>query len=135
MANRPLPGISFQVPSASVDEGLPRMDIAAFAGFAERGPLHTPVPVEDVSAFRDLFGKDPLLAREAGGAVLRGFLGSAVEGFFANGGRRAWIVRVASTEAEESRFVLSSLVGVDHREATVRAPMPGWSNGDVCSDT
>ena len=31
------------------DDVLPRMDVAAFVGFAERGPLDTPVAVEDLA--------------------------------------------------------------------------------------
>ena len=43
---RQLPGIAFQTEISTVAD-LPRMDISAFAGFARRGPLHTPVVVEN----------------------------------------------------------------------------------------
>src|SRR3712207_7471121 len=41
-----------------LDEVLPRMDVAAFVGFAASGPLHLPVAVEDASQFAALFGAD-----------------------------------------------------------------------------
>ena len=37
---------------------LPRMDVAAFVGFAAAGPLDVPVAVEDAARFRDVFGAD-----------------------------------------------------------------------------
>lgn len=66
-----------------------RTDIAAFVGIARRGPLDTPVPVESFRQFAAHFG-------EFTGA---GYLAYAVRGFFENGGRRCWIVRVANNDA------------------------------------
>lgn len=63
-----------------------RTDIAAFVGIAERGPLDTPVPVQSFRQFRAHFG-------DFCGQAL---LAYSVQAFFENGGRRAWIVRVAS---------------------------------------
>ena len=51
-----LPGIAFETVAPAPDRVLPRMDVAAFAGFAESGPLHLPVPVESAARFRELFG-------------------------------------------------------------------------------
>ena len=51
-----LPGVSFDVATPPPAAVLPRMDIAGFVGFAERGPVGVPVPVEDVGRFRDVFG-------------------------------------------------------------------------------
>jgi phage tail sheath protein FI len=65
-----------------------RSDIAGFVGIARRGPLHTPVPVQSWRQFQAYFG-------DVTGA---GFLAYAVRGFFENGGRRCWCVRVASSE-------------------------------------
>src|SRR5262245_6026979 len=60
-------------------------------GIAERGPVNFPVLVtsfgEYVSAFGNFLKQDPYKA-------LR-WLPYAVDGFFANGGKRAYIVRVA----------------------------------------
>ena len=63
-----------------------RTDIAAFVGIAERGPVDVPVPVESWQQFVSWFG----------GCTRVGFLAYAVRGFLENGGRRCWVVRVAS---------------------------------------
>jgi phage tail sheath protein FI len=65
-----------------------RTDIAGFAGIAPRGPLDTPVPVQSFRQFVSYFG-------EFYGS---GYLAYAVRGFFENGGRRCWVVRVASAD-------------------------------------
>jgi hypothetical protein len=113
MTTATLPGIAFEVVPRSIDESLPRMDVAGFAGFAACGPIDVPVLVEDPVAFRDVFGPDPELARTDDGTPVRAHLGAAVEAFFANGGRRAWVVRVAATGtggAVTSRFAVPGLV-------------------------
>jgi hypothetical protein len=108
-----LPGIAFEVVPRALDDTLPRMDVCGFVGFASRGPVDVPVLVEDQVAFRDVFGDDPVLARTDDGIDVRALLGPAVEAFFANGGRRAWIVRVARTGpdgAVTNRFGVPGLV-------------------------
>ena len=128
------------VPRA-LDDALPRMDVCGFVGFAARGPIDVPVLVEDPVAFRDVFGDDPVLARTDDGSDVRAHLGLAVEAFFANGGRRAWVVRVARTGpggAITNRFGVPGLVlpgppggGVSGwRLAALAARSPGaWSDG------
>ena len=100
-----LPGIYFQADPVEPPEVLPRMDIAAFVGFAPAGPLHVPVPIEDTVRFRQIFhpANDsespalyPLAWDAARGSFEYAHLGPAVEAFFRNGGRRCWVVRVAS---------------------------------------
>src|SRR5690606_1319243 len=59
---------------------------AAFIGRALRGPLDVPVPVGSVAEFRRRFGD----------GWPKGSLGPAVEQFFAHGGRRLYVVRVAN---------------------------------------
>jgi hypothetical protein len=102
--SRRLPGIEFQAAPSKVEEALPRMDIAAFVGFASSGPLDTPVPIEEMVQFREIFGNDLLLARDPKtGEEQYAHLASAVEAFFKNGGKRCWVVRVgieADTEQE-----------------------------------
>src|SRR4051794_17531255 len=96
LASRRLPGIRVTTQPTQLPEALPRMDIAVLVGFAARGPVHLPVAVEDALQFAAIFGADVPLAWDAGrGAVAQGLLGPAVRAFFANGGRRCWIVRVA----------------------------------------
>jgi hypothetical protein len=108
-----LPGIAFEVVPRALDDALPRMDVCGFVGFALRGPIDVPVLIEDPVKFRDVFGDDPVLARTDDGVDVRGFLGPAVEAFFANGGRRAWVVRVARTGPDgaiTNRFGVPGLV-------------------------
>ena len=59
---------------------------AAFVGRTLRGPLNEPVLVQDVGEFRRRFGE----------MWSRSSLGPAVRQFFAHGGRRLFIVRVAN---------------------------------------
>jgi hypothetical protein len=59
---------------------------AAFVGRALRGPLDTPILVNNIGEFRRRFG----------GTWTRSSLGPAVEQFFAHGGKRLYIVRVAN---------------------------------------
>ncbi len=125
-----LPGTYFQVDPTPPAETLPRMDIAAFVGFAASGPLHIPVPIEDVARFRDIFGADLPLAWDATtGKMQRAYLGPTVEAFFRNGGRRCWVVRVAG-EAEVNLFSLPGLVRAgDWHPAVARARSAGsWSD-------
>ncbi|MGR9072434.1 MAG: phage tail sheath family protein [Gammaproteobacteria bacterium] len=83
------PGVYYE----KVDASLPkitgvRTDIAGFVGIAKSGPLDTPVPVESFRQFVSHFG----------GFSGASFLAYSVQAFFANGGRRCWVVRVASRD-------------------------------------
>ena len=63
--------------------------VAAFVGFAERGPLHEPVLVTNWTQFRQNFGD-----------FVEGFyLAHAVYGYFQNGGGTAYVVRVGGEGA------------------------------------
>jgi hypothetical protein len=94
------------------------MDVAAFVGFAAAGPLHVPVEVDSPDGFRDVFGSDVTLGWEtARGEFRRSHLGGTVEAFFANGGRRCWVVRVAGSGAVRATFPLEGLVDAEHRHA------------------
>jgi hypothetical protein len=135
-----LPGISFEAVPRPLDEALPRMDVSGFVGFASSGPIDVPVVVEDPIQFRKVFGDDPVVARTDAGEEVRALLGPAVEGFFANGGARAWVVRVARTGpggAVTNRFrvpgvlVPGTAAGVEGwRLAALPARSPGaWSDG------
>jgi hypothetical protein len=119
-----LPGVTFEAPTPAPEEGLPRMDVAAFVGFAAAGPLHTPVAVESARRFRDVFGPDPahgpdpaLAWDDERGEQRRAHLGGAVEAFFANGGVRAWVVRVADRQqAVRHVFRVPGLIAADTRD-------------------
>lgn len=127
---RSLPGISFQTQPMEMGDKLPRMDVVAFVGFAASGPVDVPVPVEDEVRFREIFGADLDLAWDPqASAMHRSYLGPAVRSFFRNGGRRAWVVRVAR-EAESNRFVVPGLMSFPRAQSvTVQARSEGaWSD-------
>jgi len=131
--HRPLPGITFRVEPPALADPLPRMDVAAFVGFAERGPLDTPVAVEDPARFGEIFGTAPRLAwdSETGPWQTAG-LAPAVRDFFAQGGRRCWVVRVAGPSATTNQLPLTGVLAADRgglRPALARARSVGsWSD-------
>jgi len=81
---------------------LLRSDVPAFIGIAQKGPLDTPVPVESFRQFQAYFGD----------FIGAAYLAYSVRAFFDNGGRRCWVVRVASRSFE-------SQAGDSARSATV----------------
>jgi uncharacterized protein len=97
MYQQSAPGVRFEWlnPPAVLAEG--RTDVAGFVGIAARGPLHRPVKVESWTQYTSTFGAH----------IPQGYLAYAVEGFFANGGRTCWVVRVADpATAAEARVDL-----------------------------
>ncbi|MEJ2454143.1 MAG: phage tail sheath subtilisin-like domain-containing protein [Candidatus Thiodiazotropha sp.] len=86
-----------------------RSDVPGFVGIAERGPVDTPVPVQSWRQFQAHFGDF------SGNA----FLAYAVRGFFENGGRRCWVVRVACRDPAG---------GVRHASLSISTPggVPVW---------
>jgi hypothetical protein len=111
--NHRLPGIRFEDAPALLADRLPRMDIAAFTGFAQRGPVNVPVALDDATQFENLFGGDHRLFTDArSGEPVHAQLAPAVRAFFRNGGQRCWVNRVAE------------------RPLTARLPLPGlWRAG------
>lgn len=102
-AARPLPGIRIAAAPPPAAPTLPRMDVAVLAGFAATGPIHLPVVVESAAHFEAVFGPDaPLAWDDARGERVHACLGPAVRAFFANGGRRCWVIRLARTAASEA---------------------------------
>lgn len=100
-----LPGISIEPVLPERPSALPRMDVALFAGFAARGPCNIAIAVDSVAAYEACFGGDLPLARDPESReTLYANLPTAVRGFFANGGRRCWVVRLARTERHEARW-------------------------------
>jgi len=112
-ALRSLPGIRLEAHTPAPSDPLPRMDVAAFVGFAASGPINVPVPIEDPAEFRTIFGRDVLLPMRRGAAeAVTAHLAGTVRAFFANGGRRCWIVRVAGEGAIANRFQLPGVIRV-----------------------
>lgn len=130
---RRLPGVLFEAPPPAPDEALPRMDIAFFAGFADRGPLDRAMAVESLAAFEALYGSGIVLARDSEtGEAVGGLLHPCVRSFFSQGGRRCWILRVAGEGVEQAVFPLAGLVRAQRdagtwrfAPATVRAAAAG----------
>ena len=104
------PGIAIDRVPAPTPRVLPRMDVAGFVGFAASGPVHVPVVVEDYAGFATVFGGpvrlawDPVASRYA-----EAQLGPAVKAFFAGGGRRAHVLRVAGRDAERAQHPIPGL--------------------------
>jgi hypothetical protein len=119
-----LPGVYFLPPPSTGGGGLPPLDVAAFVGFAERGPLDTPVAITDVNTYRAIFGGETALAREPGGQTVYGALPISVANFFGNGGRRCFVVRVAGKKASSTRFRLPGLVALTASQSATSAPAP-----------
>ncbi|MFM8360416.1 MAG: hypothetical protein ACKOET_17845, partial [Verrucomicrobiota bacterium] len=125
---RRLPGFRFETQAGVPADILPRMDIAAMAGFAGRGPVHLPVAVESPEQYAMIFGGDLGLASTAAGESLRANLGPAVQDFFRHGGRRCWIIRIAGAGAVTTRFPLPGVVqvsGSSLQQAFAQARSPG----------
>jgi phage tail sheath protein FI len=76
---------------------------AAFVGIAARGS-YKPRLVRSLVEFERAFG--PVQA------IAQSYLGRAVQGFFANGGRNAWIARVA---ASRGKFTAAAFLGTATR--------------------
>jgi Bacteriophage tail sheath protein len=95
-----------RLPGVRCDPALPRqiddairLDVAAFVGFAERGPVDDPQLVEDPAQYVTLFGGDLPLALDEKGVPTYAALPDAARSFFDNGGRRCWVVRVVGDDA------------------------------------
>lgn len=131
---RTAPRIRFETVPRDAADVLPRMDVAAFVGFAASGPLHVPVVVEDAKQYATIFGDDaPLAWDEELGQTVHAHLGPAVRAFFANGGRRCWVIRVAATSATHNYFpvpgLLKTVTGAATTPAFARARSEGsWSD-------
>lgn len=86
MAKFRLPGVYFEDnPKVGRGIGLGETGVPAFIGVAERGPLNEPVSVQSIHQFLRLFGE----------AIKGSFLHASVWGFFANGGTRCYVIRIA----------------------------------------
>jgi hypothetical protein len=123
--NGRLPGVLCEPALPRPGEAPITLDVAGFAGFAERGPLHVPVAVEDPRQYAAVFGADLLLARDGGRPVFAQ-LPAAVRAFFDNGGRRCYVVRVAGDAAYANRFRLPGVVAMGEAGAGLTALEAAW---------
>jgi hypothetical protein len=123
-----LPGVAVKAASPQRRQDPLRLDVVGFVGFAERGPLDTPILIEDIDQYQAVFGGDVPLARSEGQPVYAQ-LPRAVQGFFENGGQRCYVVRVASQKARPNHFRLSGLVRWTPDEGLSSVVCPAASPG------
>ncbi len=115
------PGVQIRevelAPAAALD-----LSVAGFVGQAARGPLHSPQLLTSWGQYTDVFG----------GFVDYAYLPYVVYGYFANGGRRCWVVRTAETEAPGAVVTAARLDLLDRAgnpAVRVHALDPGaWGN-------
>ena len=124
-----LPGVYFLPAPRPAPVALPPLDVTGVVGFAVRGPLDTPVPVEDLSAFDAIFGGPMAVARDATGKPVLGYLRDAVATFFSTGGRRAYVVRVAGAAATPAQLPIAGMIAVDPLDDLGRANIAASSPG------
>ena len=116
------PGIYEEKPAVA-SRARVRLDVAALIGLAERGPVNTPVVIDDARQFEAAFGR-----------ALPGLkLPLAVRLFFANGGRRCVVVRcVDHVNVRTTRLLLPGLKAVrgnSRKQVRLAARNPGsWGN-------
>ena len=79
-----LPRVSFEASRQTGPAPL-RTDIAMFVGASSRGPVGEPVRIDGMPVYEEVFG----------GISTDGNLGHALHGYFENGGRLAWVLRIA----------------------------------------
>lgn len=92
-------------------DGMPVMDVPVFVGFAAKGPLHRPVALDSATAYGAVFGGvlDLVQASDEPTERLAAHLPPAVDAFFAGGGRRCHVIRVAADTASSAHFPVPGL--------------------------
>src|SRR6266566_9102301 len=112
------PGLYYEiVDTARNDVNPARVDIPAFIGIANQGPLHQPTQINSQAQFQAIFGS----------FMPNSYLAYTVKAFFENGGTRCYVVRVGSTTANSAYVVL--LDGNGQSTLCVTASSPGtWGN-------
>ncbi len=109
---------------------------AGFIGMSEMGPLNKPTLVTSFAEYQRIFGS---YLKEADYGKKR-YLPYAIEGFFANGGQRVYVSRVAADDAAKSSGFLPDVSGgttfldeaVEARAITLKVvDTTNLSGGDV----
>src|SRR5215472_1856667 len=85
------------------------MSVAAFLGIAERGPLYVARRLTNFTQFRELYG----------GFVPYAYLAHAVFGFFANGGRECYVIRIGHVTDDEAQ---TEAAGIELPAISTAAP-------------
>jgi phage tail sheath protein FI len=94
--------------------------VAAFVGFAEKGPLNQPTLVTNWTQFSQNFG----------GFIAGSYLAHSVYGYFANGGGSAYVVRVGTESVAEPAVFRGEVPAVeDGRTAFAVRALPAAAVG------
>ncbi len=94
--------------------------VAAFVGFAEKGPLNQPMLVTNWTQFTQNFG----------GFIAGSYLAHSVYGYFANGGGSAYVVRVGSETVAEAPVLRGEFPAAeDGRTAFAVRALPAIAGG------
>jgi len=91
------------------------LSAAAFVGLADQGPLDTPVALDSFAAFTTSFG-----------AHTPGHLAEAARAFFANGGRRLYVLRLAQMP-QDTVTIQTALSALDDLDDLGLLALPGIS--------
>ncbi len=86
-----------------------------------------PVPFESWQSFSQLFAWELRPLREAGAGSCATYLGAAVRSFFANGGRRAWVIRVG----DSFPYLENGGGRVARRCARIQRLVPGYTEAGL----
>jgi phage tail sheath protein FI len=89
--------------------GIASTHTAGFVGIANKGPLDIPVFLQSWTEFVELYGGSS-----------EGHLARAVEGYFLNGGRACYVVRIARRPRDDEKL------GPEHTAAAVRVIKDAW---------
>jgi phage tail sheath protein FI len=79
---------------------------AGMVGVTERGPENIPTLVTSIGEFNRIFGNDLDFTEFNNDGRVHAYLPHAVEGFFTNGGRRVYVVRVSMDDATRAARLL-----------------------------
>lgn len=101
------PGVYFRPKQPDTASEVIRLDETGFVGLAPRGPVQIPVRVTNWSDFVRWFGGLPHPERHDPPTLLA----HAVDAFFGQGGRVAWVLRVVPPDAELATAVYESRIG------------------------
>ncbi|MFC8918397.1 phage tail sheath family protein [Streptomyces sp. NPDC057116] len=131
MTGEALPGVSLTSAPRGFEAEPLRTDVAAFLGRLRRGPVGVPVRVESWNDVVGTFGPPP--GPSGGDTPQDGAFATpyALRGFFENGGRTAWVVRVSGPAATaRAHWATGPLSGFPATCYQAVATSPGaWANG------
>ena len=126
------PGLYFTIVPRPVEASPLRTDVAGFIGRTRRGPVGTPIRVEEWRGY----------LREFGGLLDRSNATYGIRGYFENGGEVAYVVRLCGegcaaaetlwkvSDPDPAKWAVNAPNGFTVAEYRVLAYSPGeWANG------